>query len=92
MASSAWTATRDELVRELAKARARQKIAETKLATYRANRHRITAESRERRRAKDVAEAIQELAKAQRLVEVIPPDPNAKKHRDDLLAALKEKP
>ena len=91
MASTAWTATRDELVRELAKARAMQQIAESKLRAYRANRHRITDQSRERARAKDVARAIQELANASRLIETIPPDPNAAQHRADLLAALKEK-
>lgn len=99
MASTAWTARREDLVRELVAARAerdaavaRAQAAAAKLATIRAKRTRQNAERRERNRARDVAEALQYLATAARLVDTIPTDPLAHKHRQDLIAALKEKP
>jgi hypothetical protein len=98
MASTAWTATRDELVRELTKARAEREIAiaeahaaQARLAAIRRDRVHQNEKSRERMRARRAAEAIQELARAQRLIESIPTDPNAARHRADLIAALKEK-
>lgn len=99
MASTAWTATREELVRELARARAEREIAiaevqtvKARLAAIRAERVRRNEASRQKHHIRDVAQAIDQLAKASRLAETIPPDPNAHQHCLDLLAALKEKP
>jgi hypothetical protein len=99
MASTAWTVTRAELVEQLAKTRAERDIAVARVHTLEAaqKERRLAglareARYRENRQARLTAEAIQELAKAQRIAETIPPDPNAKQHRTDLIAALKEKP
>ena len=99
MTSTAWTATREELVRELTRARAEREIAiaeahaaQARLATIRRNRVRANEQSRAKNRSRHVAEAIQELARASRLIETIPADPNAADHRRILIAALKEKP
>lgn len=99
MASTAWTARREDLVRELAASRAERDVAVAKaqaaqaeLAAYKATKVRVNAQDRDHRRRREIAAAIQETAKALRLVETLPADPNAKKHRTDLLAALKEKP
>lgn len=98
MNRTAWTATREELVRELARARTERLVAihelhtaRAEVATLRAHKARTNEVSRARRRSREVAEAIQELAAAQRLIESIQPDPKAEDHRRELIEALKEK-
>lgn len=99
MASTAWTASREELVRELAKARTERDIAVKQLEATRAVR--LEAEERrkenerlrsERRRAREREAWHLGQSEAAALAVSIPPDPNAAQHRAELLAALKEKP
>jgi len=87
VASTAWTANRGDLVRELAKTKAAWRDA-----TERADRlaaHLALAEAN-RMDATTTLALVREALRRQRLN--VPPDPNAKQHRTDLLAALKEKP
>lgn len=98
MSRTAWTATREELVRELARARTERLVAihdlttaRAELAAIRARKSRRNEASRERHRSREVAIAIQELAAAHRLIENIQPDPKAADHRRELLEALKER-
>lgn len=101
MASTTWTATREELVRELARARgerdaaiARAQAATLELQLRKAARADRTAEARARARAADEAEAIRWTAEARRLLNEghIPPDPHAPAHRKTLADALKGRP
>jgi len=99
MASTAWTATRAELVQELAKARAERDIAMNRLAATQAVRVEADERRKEDERIRSARRRAQEReawhlgqAEAAALAVTIPPDPNAAQHRADLLAALKEKP
>ena len=87
MASTAWTATRAQLVEQLAQTRASERAA-----TERADRlaaHLALAEAN-RLDATTTLALVRAALQRKRLN--VPPDPNAKQHRTDLIAALKEKP
>ena len=98
MTATAWTATRQDLVRELARARgerdaamARLHAATSELAATRKPRRGINPETEERRRQHNEREAIRWSAEAQHLLDTgaIPPDPLAPAHRKALSDALK---
>ena len=92
--TSAWTANRADLVRELAKARAERDIATARLQAALAREGELKARHRERKarhrkRVRD-GEVIAQFH-AVMACATIPPDPNAELHRRTLIAALKEK-
>jgi hypothetical protein len=98
MASSAWTATREDLVKELAKVRAEREIAihraqmlATEIESRKAIRRDWAQESRMRLRQQTEREVIQWTTEAHRLLDSgeVPPDPFAPAHRKTLSDALK---
>lgn len=100
MTATAWTASRQDLVRELARARGERDAAMARLhaATSELNARKTTAADRyaetdEIRRQRYEAEAIRWSAEAQHLLDTgaIPPDPLASAHRKTLSDALKGK-
>lgn len=102
MNPTAWTAPRDRLVAELARARAerdaavaRMLAATSELAARKAARHDRTREAVERYRQECEREALVWTAEAHRLLESgeVPADPFAPAHRKTLIDALtKEQP
>lgn len=97
MSTTAWTASKDTLVRELAKARGERDAALKRLHALSGElqSRRLTpkgksSEARERYRQEGEVEAMRWTAEAQRLLESgeVPPDPLAPGHRKTLIDAL----
>ena len=99
MASSAWTAPRADLVKALDVAtrereiwRIRAEAVATKRAALRGEAAIRKDAERARRRERAVLAAATDQARIEQAAAATPPDPDARQHRLDLLAALKEKP
>ena len=99
MASTAWTATRADLVKALDVAtreremwRIRAEATATKRAVLQGEAAIRQDAQRQRRRERAVLAAATDQARLEQAFANTPTDPNARKHRTDLLAALKEKP
>ena len=99
MASSAWTATRADLVKALDIAtrerelwRRRAEGVDIRRNALRCEAALRKAEQRQRERERRVLAQATYQARLEQAFASTPPDPNAELHRRTLIAALKEKP
>lgn len=88
MSSTAWTATRQELVAALQKARLDAATAQAVAAELEARERTRKARLREAAAAKRERDALEALEAAREAARTVPPDPFADHHRKVLEQAL----